>query len=146
MINKARFEIIIRNILILFGLIFLYAWVGSIVYAGLSRLFFVNREINTSSIFGGNLYILYVSLPNIIFFFVLGLLVPITIKKETMIWATIIGFSLLLYSRFITKIIHVQIPQAIHSHFSIYAPFAVIVPAFILGSFLTFQLLRGKKS
>jgi hypothetical protein len=146
MTNKARFETLIRNILILLGFLFLRVLVGSYAIWWMGKIFFLDRTFRISSLFGTNVFTLCKTLPNILFFFLLGLLVPVVIRKDSMIWSTIIGFALLLYNRFMTMFGAGELPPTIYTHLVRYMPLAVIVPAFVLGSFLTYQLMRSKSN
>lgn len=128
-------EVFVRNIFILFGFLFSSEWIGSLFTVWLGKLIYINRTFQTSTFIGYSFFIFCRSIPNIIFYLILGLLVPIVIKEDSFIWSIIIGVVIILYKIFTSKIIWGIVPT-ISDLFSAWFPIFIILPSLVFGTFL----------
>ncbi len=135
-----------RNMLISFGFIIISSWIGTYVTLWLEKLFVINRTFPTSTAIGNYFFIFCRSLPNIIFYFFMGLTIPYVINESAFGWSIFIG-SLVLLNKILTTKIFWAIEPKFFDIFSSWFPTWIILPSCILGTlvFLEFKNLKRRR-
>jgi hypothetical protein len=134
---------IIKNVQYFFislGFIYLIGWARiSILF--LLRKIFLNRRFTLSNIFTYIIYSIMHSLPNFIFFTILGFLIPFVILEKEYYWGIIIGIIYTTLSIMNLSITNYSTSYIIEKLIEIWIPYIIITPSIIFGIFLKKKFL-----
>ncbi len=125
-----------QKILIAFGFVYVSALIGLFVTYWLSKVFVMDRSFTTSSFFGAFAYIFCSSLPNIVFYFIVGLTIPCIISDRPLGWSSFIGLLMVL-SRISGSRIHWAGQPELVELLVIWIPRCVILPSCVLGTLIS---------
>jgi hypothetical protein len=137
-IKKYKTKNIIYTVLIFLGFYFLSSFLGFYVTFGLYKIIVFNRT------FGEISGILFASLPYIIYYCIVGLVIPIIFTKHSLRWS--IAFSLLtiINTIFTTKTSIINEPS-IYDYLRLWINVIVVLPSCILGTVIYLKFISTNK-